>query len=88
MRVIGTTFSGHPTRTTLGNTLRVIFYHLFALYKTGVPFDSLLNLNPIFGLAVSGDDSAGSLQDSYLNKFKLEMAKIYANKDVGAYGLG
>lgn len=29
IHVNGTTFSGHPTRTTLGNTLRQILYAFF-----------------------------------------------------------
>jgi len=29
----GTTFSGHPTLTTLGNTLRSIMYAKYALYE-------------------------------------------------------
>lgn len=29
----GTTYSGHPTGTTLGNTLRNWIYHLFAMFK-------------------------------------------------------
>lgn len=32
----GTTFSGHPTLTTLGNTLRSIMYCRFAAFKAGV----------------------------------------------------
>lgn len=35
LKVKGTTFSGNPIRTTFGNTMRVIFYHLFALHETG-----------------------------------------------------
>lgn len=31
----GTTFSGHPTRTTLGNTLRTILYTKFYLRDIG-----------------------------------------------------
>lgn len=29
----GTTFTGHPTRTTFGNTLRMLFYTRFILSK-------------------------------------------------------
>jgi hypothetical protein len=32
----GTVFSGHPTRTTLGNSLRVILYILFVLHNAGI----------------------------------------------------
>lgn len=34
-KVKGTTYSGHPTRTTLGNTIRVISYISFAAYLAG-----------------------------------------------------
>lgn len=37
MNVIrGTTFSGHPTKTTLGNTLRSICYAYFYLICAGI----------------------------------------------------
>lgn len=32
----GTTFSGHPTLTTLGNTLRTIMYTKFAAFMSGI----------------------------------------------------
>lgn len=32
----GTTFSGHPTLTTLGNTLRSIMYTKFAAFMSGI----------------------------------------------------
>jgi len=43
----GTVFSGHPTRTTFGNTLRVIFYIRYALYLSGITK---------YALFVCGDD--------------------------------
>jgi len=42
----GTTFSGHPTKTTLGNTMRSILYYRFIAHKAGVEAD----------LLVAGDD--------------------------------
>lgn len=56
----GTVFSGHALRTTLGNTLRVIYYHLFAIYKTfnntygfgKFNLETLFDINEDFGLAV------------------------------------
>ncbi len=36
----GTTFTGHPTRTTLGNTLRMMFYTKFLAYKANVEIAS------------------------------------------------
>lgn len=36
MPLYGTTFSGHPTRTTLGNTLRSLFYMWFYMEECGI----------------------------------------------------
>jgi hypothetical protein len=35
-KIRGTTFTGHPTRTTLGNTLRMMFYTQYIAEKSGV----------------------------------------------------
>lgn len=45
----GTTFSGHPTATTLGNTLRSICYVRYYLHKAQIP----ISLVRYF---VAGDD--------------------------------
>lgn len=47
--VVGTTASGHPVRTTLFNTLRVILYYKFICYRAGIPIGA-------YYLIVSGDD--------------------------------
>jgi len=39
--VNGTTFTGDPTRTTLGNTLRSYSYLSFVRHKAGVPKRSM-----------------------------------------------
>jgi len=44
----GTVASGHPTRTTLGNSLRVILYNKFMLYWADIKK---------FSLSVGGDDT-------------------------------
>lgn len=49
-KITGTVFSGHPTRTTLGNSLRVIFYNLFMLKIANVNEEELT-------LCVGGDDT-------------------------------
>jgi len=46
----GTTFSGHPTRTTLGNTLRVYFYNKYYAHIAGIHENDFMQ-------AVHGDDS-------------------------------
>jgi hypothetical protein len=48
-RIKGTTFTGHPTRTTLGNTLRTIAYNLYVLKLARIPKNC-------YSLFVSGDD--------------------------------
>jgi len=44
----GTVFSGHPTRTTFGNTMRVSYYMKFTMYKANIIKYSLF---------VCGDDT-------------------------------
>jgi len=44
----GTVASGHPTRTTLGNSLRVILYNKFMLHYAKIDK---------FSLSVGGDDT-------------------------------
>lgn len=38
-RLKGTTYSGHPTATTLGNTIRVLTYLSWYIYKIDPTFD-------------------------------------------------
>jgi len=84
----GTTFSGHPTRTSLGNGLRVIMYHLYALYKAGINLYDLLEINSNFGLAVNGDDAVGAIKTQYQDDFNREMRNIYSTEATGMHGLG
>jgi hypothetical protein len=35
-KIRGTTFTGHPTRTTLGNTLRMMFYTKYIASKNNI----------------------------------------------------
>lgn len=46
----GTVFSGSPTLTTFGNTMRVIFYHKYTMHMARIPEDK-------FVLRVAGDDA-------------------------------
>ena len=52
--IYGSTFSGHPTRTTLGNTLRSIFYYEFILHKAGLKINK--DGTSLYRMLVSGDD--------------------------------
>jgi hypothetical protein len=45
----GTVYSGDPTKTTWGNTIRVRHYWKFILYKAGITK---------YELSVGGDDSS------------------------------
>ncbi len=56
----GTTFTGHPTRTTLGNTLRMMYYTLYIAYKAGVVVYS----------CHAGDDVVIVLEACDVEKFK------------------
>jgi len=55
--VHGTVFSGHATRTTFGNSLRVLLYHLFALRS----------IREHVTIRVSGDDALDSVLNKYLS---------------------
>jgi len=52
---MGTVYSGHPTATTLFNTIRVLSYIAFAAHLVGVE-GVLLGLNELIKAYVSGDD--------------------------------
>jgi hypothetical protein len=62
-RIIGTTFTGHPTRTTLGNTLRSIAYNLYVLKLAKIP-------KRFYALFVSGDDVLLILSKKFIPSFK------------------
>ena len=77
----GTTFSGHPTRTTLGNTLRVINYIRFWMKKSNV------NNHSIF---VAGDDSMVKIyaSDAEIDNLISEFNKLWTQSDSRIHGLG
>ncbi len=54
----GTTFSGHPTRTTLGNTFRSLCYMYYYLEQAGVyePWLVKADKSKNVFVAASGDD--------------------------------
>jgi hypothetical protein len=52
----GTVFSGHPTRTTFGNTLRVLCYLYYICQKTGVKWDPFVIVGNDINFLVAGDD--------------------------------
>lgn len=59
LTINGTTFSGHPTATTLGNTLRSICYVHFYADQANISMDNIRYF-------VSGDDVVIYVKDQHL----------------------
>lgn len=58
----GTTFSGHSTKTTLGNTLRSIMYMYYYIWQSGVPWNwKTFDLD--YPVEASGDDTVAYVRD-------------------------
>lgn len=82
LHLIGTTFSGHPTRTTLGNTIRSIIYHTYILKCAGVPEDE-------YFVAASGDDVCVWIRRKWMKAYIRELVRLTArNTDEATIGLG
>lgn len=82
----GTTFSGHPTKTTLGNTLRSLCYSYFYLEQAGLarPWD-----NPNCSVVASGDDVVIWVDPAYQDRLTNAITELTAStKDAGVVGLG
>jgi len=82
--ICSTVFSGHPSRTTLGNTLRVIGYASYWMHISGVPKTG-------YRLWVSGDDVLMRINDKYITpKLKEKFEFLYDTKKRVAvhHGLG
>lgn len=47
-KLVGTTYSGHPTCTTLCGTLRNLMYHLFTIFRGNYSFQGELQRLPLF----------------------------------------
>jgi len=71
-------FSGHPTRTTWGNTLRVLSYIKFIAR----------NIEQKYCIFVSGDDAAIIIPRIYLQSFLINLHKSYSIESEGIHGLG
>lgn len=59
IKICGTVFSGHPTRTTLGNTLRVmlyITYNIFLLDGLEEAIKTFFSMSDKYYMFVLGDD--------------------------------
>jgi hypothetical protein len=59
LKILGTVFSGHPTRTTLGNSLRTLSYVCFLVYQVCGLDESVkvfFGLSLLITVYVCGDD--------------------------------
>jgi len=54
--ILGTTFTGHPMRTTCGNTLRMIYYAAYICEKANVPYNLFEYVLGNFFSNHAGDD--------------------------------
>lgn len=77
--IVGTTYSGDPLRTTLGNTLRMVFYLLFATQN--LPKD-------VFRFFVSGDDNTGKVKSEWMPDFEDNFWRVFSRVEFGVHGLG
>lgn len=79
--ISGTTFSGHPTKTTLGNTLRSILYAFFYIEQCGLrnPWK-----NKDIKVRASGDDVVILCRKEYTERIKnsiLNLSSRVKNSD-------
>lgn len=74
-------FSGDPTRTTWGNTLRVVSYMEYTLSLAGIGYND-------YRLFVAGDDVFLLLERCHLAAFEKAFWRVYSNEETGVYGLG
>lgn len=80
IHIDGTVFSGSPTLTTLGNTMRVILCLKFTLVNAGITN---------YVLRVAGDDAVLWIERADFEAFARQARKFYApNKDPRRHGLG
>lgn len=75
----GTVTSGHPTRTTFGNTLRVILYYEFIFYELGIQNYSMF---------VGGDDFFCILTKEDEELLGANLYNYFSKEAVGIHGLG
>jgi hypothetical protein len=75
----GTVTSGHPTRTTFGNSLRVILYWKFIFHE--------LNITD-YEMFVGGDDFQSFILEKDLSILTSNVHKYFSKESVGNVGLG
>lgn len=77
--ILGTVTSGHPTRTTFGNTLRVILYYEFIFYELGIVH---------FSMFVGGDDFYCILTKKDAKLLHRYLHLYFSKDSLGIHGLG
>jgi len=78
----GTTFSGQPVKTTLGNTIRSLAYHEFICYKAGIPDSDKF-------VIASGDDVCCWIEETRVKDYKKSLFELTHTKtDEVSKGLG
>jgi len=81
-KVKGTTFSGNPYLTTLGNTMRVILAHKFAALRAGIPTTD-------FVMRVAGDDAILWVKKKWKTAYEESLKTVFASdKEDKVWGLG
>lgn len=81
----GTTFSGHPTRTTLGNTFRSLLYMFFYLEEAGL-VDPWLSSDSF--VVASGDDVVCWCDPKFVEAVHNSILVNSSRDKFGAKGLG
>ena len=82
VRIKGTTFSGQPVKTTLGNTMRSLAYHEFMCYKAGIPEENKF-------VIASGDDVCVWISEQYVPHYQAAVKKYtHDGTDEISKGLG
>lgn len=92
LKICGTVYSGHPTRTTLGNSLRTLSYIVFLVY---VNFGIDEAIAVFWGRSknlivyVAGDDVMIAGRADYVLKLRETINVTHCtNVDYGVWGLG
>lgn len=81
-KIKGTTFSGNPYLTTLGNTMRVILAHKYAAMRAGIPEKD-------FVLRVAGDDAVLWLKKKWEKRYEDSVKETFSSdKEDRCHGLG
>jgi len=88
-KLIQTTFSGHPTRTTLFNTIRILLLQLkIGLDCGAVTRGTIDHVKPNFFPKQSGDDTYLQIESHLSELYGTSMRKYYAFEEGVTHGYG